>query len=487
MSKVTVFTIVLLLITVSSYGLYFKRNGHLSTPEDIKSFFDKNDETGDNDDSDDTNGTKNNDEEFDDIIKIGFMNPLTGPVEQYAAGFTYGAEEAINDLNEIYTDSGYTFELVEVDSGCDGTAAEAAAGALVDNGVWASGGAACSEASMGANAVLSAAGVPMISYASNNPILSNVSDYPDFFRIVPSEGLQAYAVADMMESMGVTSPAILYANFNDERLTLLADAIEKAWGTDNVCQKVGYQDLYATSEITQIADAGCDAIFIATLMHDVPFLLEEIDNQELDVMLFKNNGEAIDDIYYSLNEDTNVDGLYNIESRTATSYGDFEERYNGSGVEGIKQYVLTSYDSIMILGHAAFNFHNAQCETKTNCIFAIGNNYEGSSGLHTFLENGDVGGPGYDICYFTASNVSNIFYECNQYWTLEDGIQSLLEDEECDTPTPYSSSTTTQFELLEEDMLYTGVNASIIPSMTEGTTSTSYTSMAEVEMHQNPN
>ena len=85
---------------------------------------------------------------------------------------------------------GFEYQLVEVDSGCDGTAAAAAAQTLVDSGVIAVGGAACSGATMAANAVLSAAGIPMISYASTNPSLSNASAYPDFFRIVPSDAIQ---------------------------------------------------------------------------------------------------------------------------------------------------------------------------------------------------------------------------------------------------------------------------------------------------------
>ena len=53
-----------------------------------------------------------------------------------------------------------------------------AAQTLVDSGVVAVVGAACSGASMGANAILSAAEIPMISYASTNPGLSDEAVYP---------------------------------------------------------------------------------------------------------------------------------------------------------------------------------------------------------------------------------------------------------------------------------------------------------------------
>ena len=82
--------------------------------------------------------------------------------------------------NTIAYSQGMQFELVTADSGCDGNVAAAAAQTLVDEGVVGVVGAACSGATMDANAVLSAAGIPMISYASTSPapkpcILSEVA------------------------------------------------------------------------------------------------------------------------------------------------------------------------------------------------------------------------------------------------------------------------------------------------------------------------
>ena len=61
--------------------------------------------------------------------------------------------------------------------------------------------------------------------------------------------------------------------------------------------------------------------------------------------------------------------------------------------------------------------------TPSECIGFVGDEYEGASGLHTFLENGDVGGAGYDICGYTATTTDDGVYECTKYWTVEDGVR----------------------------------------------------------------
>ena len=359
-------------------------------------------------------------------IKLGFMNPLTGPLAQDAAGFTYGAEQGIADLNAMGGFWGYSFELVEVDSGCDGTVASSAAQTLVDSGVWASGGAACSGASMAANSVLSAAGVPMISYASTNPGLSNASAYPDFFRIVPSDAIQGPAAADMMAAMGVTNPAVLH--MTNDYGSGFADAIEDAWEGD-LCAKIGYSETTTdvNSQVSELESLDCDAVFMVSYVTDGALILEAISGSSLDVMLFSGDGPAGLGLLEELSDDVAADGLYVTSPRAGTSFGDFEARYDASGVGSIKAYVLTSYDSIMMLGQAAVICTMMADEgmelTPSDCIGFVGDEYEGASGLHTFLENGDVGGAGYDICGYTATTTDDGVYECTKYWTVEDGVQ----------------------------------------------------------------
>ena len=66
-------------------------------------------------------------------IKIGFLNPITGDISQYAPAFTQASELAIDHLNEGHTD--FQFTVVEADSGCNANTAAEGDNSLVSAGV----------------------------------------------------------------------------------------------------------------------------------------------------------------------------------------------------------------------------------------------------------------------------------------------------------------------------------------------------------------
>mgnify|MGYP003303754592 CR=1 FL=1 len=208
-------------------------------------------------------------------IKIGFLNPISGPISQFAPPFTFAAAEAIADLNA----AGGDFSLVELDSGCDGTVAGAAAQTLVDSGVVAVAGAACSGASMGANAVLSAAGIPMVSYASTSPALSDAVAHPHFFRVVPSDALQGQAVDAVVDAHGGTAVALLH--MNNAYGSGLADSFSGSYGADNLCAQIGYEDTLTdfSSQVQSIMDAGCDTVVMVSYAADGAAIIEELAAQ----------------------------------------------------------------------------------------------------------------------------------------------------------------------------------------------------------------
>jgi len=363
------------------------------------------------------------------LVKIGFLNPITGPLEPDAPGFTWGSTEAIADLTAKYSD--YKFELVEMDSGCDGPVAAASAQTLVDSGVVAVVGAACSGASMGANAVLSAAGIPMISYASTNPGLSDATAYPLFFRNVPSDAIQGPAGADMMADAGVTNGSLAILHMTNDYGSGLADSIKSAWENDTAGNTLcgagmqGYVD--TTTDFTSLAesissDSTCTAVYLSSYITDAAGIMDALEDKNWTGKIFAGDGPAGIGLYEKMADNATATNLTVSAPRAGVTAGDFEARYDAKASEigSIKTYVLTTYDATMIIGEAA-----TMTGAINDNIKSVGTNFAGSSGVITFLDNGDVGGAGYDICTYSGDpSDANNGYNCSKYWTVADGVKS---------------------------------------------------------------
>jgi hypothetical protein len=166
------------------------------------------------------------------LMKIGLLNPITGPIAEFAPGFTVAAGMAIEDLNAL----GGNFELVEEDSGCDGTTAADSAEDLVNAAAVGVAGAACSGASIAANGVLSAANIVQVSYSSTVAELSDASTYPGFWRVVPSDAQQAVALADVLNADDAGNVALMH--LTNTYGADLADAFAAAWEVRTYAQQL---------------------------------------------------------------------------------------------------------------------------------------------------------------------------------------------------------------------------------------------------------
>ena len=360
----------------------------------------------------------------DNTIKIGFLNPITGPLEPDAPGFKWGADQAISDLAKMYPNE--TFELVELDSGCSGDVAGPAAQTLVDSGVVAVVGAACSGASMSANAVLAAAGIPMISYASTNPGLSDEAKYPHFYRNVPSDAIQGPAGAAMMADAGVTNESLAILHMTNDYGSGLADSIKAAWEEDGKLCSAGMQGYEETTTnfdamVANVTDASdCNAVYLSSYITDAPGILEALAEAGFTGHVFGGDGPAGIGLFDKLTDNATAVNFTVSAPRAGTTYGDFESRYDGnaSTVGSIKTYVLTAYDATMIIGKAAMTDG-----TIVAGIESVGTNYEGASGIINFLPNGDIGGNGYDFCTYGGDDAAGT-YTCSKFWTAENGVES---------------------------------------------------------------
>ena len=357
----------------------------------------------------------------DKVIKIGFLNDATGPISVYAEAFTFAANAAADTLS---ANDGYTFEIVEADSGCSGDLGGTAAQTLVDSGVVGVAGAACSGASMAANAVLSAAGIPQVSYASTSPALSDATAYPDFYRVVPSDAIQGDAMADMVSASGVTSPALVH--MTNAYGSGLADSFESYWTAmgNALCTKLGYEETTTdfSAAVQAVMDAGCDSAVLVSYSADGAMIIETMAVMGATIPTFGADGIAGES---ALNDYTNTaaaNGVQVTYPRAASGgSGSFGTMCAADTVCGSGIYTLEAYDAVMMIGHAAMMEDGAN---MTMHLDMVGTDYAGESGTLTFLDNGDVGGSGYDVCTFNHVPTYGDYYNCDMVWTATGGLEA---------------------------------------------------------------
>ncbi len=355
-------------------------------------------------------------------IKLGFLNDASGPISQFAAPFTFAWGAAMDDLNAMGDD--YVFEVIEADSGCDGTMAQSAAQSLVDSGVVAVAGAACSGASMGANAILSAAGIPMVSYASTSPALSDATAYPHFYRIVPSDALQGQAAADMIAASGVSNTAVVH--MTNSYGSGLADAVAANLGSDNVCLQSGYEETTTdfAAAVQAVMDAGCDSVFLGSYSADGAMIVETMAVMGATIPIFSADGMAGE---AALNDYTNPAAANGIEvtrpRAAAAGAGVFAAACAADDVCSTGIFTSEAYDAVMMIGHAAMHEDGANMGMH---VPMVGDEYAGDSGTHTFLDNGDVGGSGYDVCTFHHVPTYGEYFNCDRMWEAGgDGVTAV--------------------------------------------------------------
>ena len=357
----------------------------------------------------------------DKVIKIGFLNDATGPISVYAEAFTFAANAAADTLS---ANGGYTFEIVEADSGCSGDLGGTAAQTLVDSGVVGVAGAACSGASMAANAVLSAAGIPQVSYASTSPALSDATAYPDFYRVVPSDAIQGDAMADMVSASGVTSPALVH--MTNAYGSGLADSFESYWTAmgNALCTKLGYEETTTdfSAAVQAVMDAGCDSAVLVSYSADGAMIIETMAVMGATIPTFGADGIAGES---ALNDYTNTaaaNGVQVTYPRAASGgSGSFGTMCAADTVCGSGIYTLEAYDAVMMIGHAAMMEDGANMAMHLDMV---GTDYAGESGTLTFLDNGDVGGSGYDVCTFNHVPTYGDYYNCDMVWTATGGLEA---------------------------------------------------------------
>jgi len=319
------------------------------------------------------------------VIKIGFISPLSGDVASYGIGAKKGMELAKKELGMD------NIQVIVEDSKCEGKEAVTAVNKLIlVDGVKAIIGELCSGATLAAAPIAEQNNVVLISPASTSPKVTDAGDY--IFRVIPSDALQGDFGANLAYDKGHRKLAVLYSNeeyglgFN----TVLTESFE-GLGGDVVASETferGAADL--RTQVTKIKNAGPDAIYIiSNSLDSAVAVLQQIEELGVDAALFASEGLKSPDV--TAGAGAAAEGM--LVSSVSSGTTDFVASHMVEYGEEPGPFAVQAYDAFTAVAMVIQQGATTGEEIK-NALYAL--DFEGKSGHIVFDENGDVFG-NYDL------------------------------------------------------------------------------------------
>ncbi len=220
------------------------------------------------------------------VLTFGLLLPESNPT--LGEGLIGAANVAIQRINEAGGVLGRQVQVVAEDEGLDPGAASASIAALVDptRRVDAVIGPASSLTALNDLDALVTAGIVSCSPTATALALD---DYPDerlFFRTVPSDSLQAVAIADLAERTGVSDVSIVYVD--DAYGRPFAEAVDAALtvGSRSVSSIRTFGFMRSDGDLADLANtvatSGAPVVIVLAGSDDGAAFLEALDDTEFD-------------------------------------------------------------------------------------------------------------------------------------------------------------------------------------------------------------
>lgn len=146
-----------------------------------------------------------------DTIKLGVAGPHSGDLAPYGIPAMKAAQLVVKKVNAAGGVLGKQVELLIQDDQCKPEIATNTATKLVTEGADVVLGHICSGATKAALGIYKDAKIPVMSPSATNPPLTQSGDYPNFFRTIASDDMQAQMAVDFaLNNLGMKKVAVLH-------------------------------------------------------------------------------------------------------------------------------------------------------------------------------------------------------------------------------------------------------------------------------------
>ncbi|HTR07908.1 MAG TPA: branched-chain amino acid ABC transporter substrate-binding protein [Paraburkholderia sp.] len=328
-------------------------------------------------------------------VRIGFVSPLTGEDANYGRDLENGVQLAIDEANAQNLkigDQTAHFELVPIDDRSDPRLGVQAAATLANQGVSAVVGHFNSGSAIPASRVYESAGIPMISPAATNPVITS-QGFANTFMVIANDAQNAgIAGAWAVDDMKAKRIAIV-----DDRSAFgqgEADVFERtvrAHGGNVVAREFtqGATDDFGP-QLAKIKAANADLLYFGGLARQSAALVKQMKERSVSAQFLGGGGVANPDF-------TEAAGAAG-EGAMAWEYGRplaqlpdgprFEQAYKSRFGTSVLAYAPFGYDAAWAAIHAMVTAKSAKPEMYRSALKAI--SFDGVTGHIAFEQDGSL-------------------------------------------------------------------------------------------------
>lgn len=333
-------------------------------------------------------------------VNIGLAAGLTGSSAHYGEDIKRGAQLAIDDANAkklVIGGQPANFVLAVEDDQGDPRVGAQVAQKLVDEHVSGVVGHFNSGTSIPASRIYHGAGIPMVSPAASNPLLTS-QGYADVFRVVNSDAqMGQLAGRYAVESLKSKSVAVM-----DDRTAFgqgIADefvkGVEQSGGKIAVREFTTDKAVDFRAQLTHIKSVNPDVVFWAGLDQQAASIAKQMRALGIRAVLL-GGGSFQDDNFLQIAGPQASDGAlswgYGAPLIASATGKQFDERMKSKYGQGVVQFAPNAYDSTWVLIRAMQKANSTDPKVYASQIKSVA--FLGVTGDVSFKDNGDLKAPG---------------------------------------------------------------------------------------------
>jgi branched-chain amino acid transport system substrate-binding protein len=322
----------------------------------------------------------------DDVIKLGYIGPLTGNAAAYGQDTKRAIEKYFADNPSI---NGIPVEVIYEDSDCNGQKAASAATKLINvDGVKFILGGQCSGETLGAAAVAEENKVLLFSPISSSPEITGAGDY--VFRIGISDKIMGRRAAEEIIEQDFTKVAILTES-TDYATAWREVFVHRVDEVDDV--SIAVDEFYQPDTtdfktlLTKVKDSGADVL--VSVSQTAPghgFTVKQARELGLDIQIYGTDTTESPQ-FVEIAKDA-AEGVRMVNLSADRRRAEVDEYLNSFGaVESAEVFVLMAHDSAKVLAEAIGAVGN-DADAVKDYFYGLAP-FLGLSGDIAFDENGD--------------------------------------------------------------------------------------------------